>query len=393
MSVFEEPQREPWKDAVEPKEGTVFVPESDTSIHQREHTPGNNHEELTNAIQRLDEGYVELENKTGNVEKKSYSLETGETIFVTSKAFTPNEKRGETEPVDEHVIFLPGWAMSADSDVVSRLGQSYSERSKNVSYVLSTETNDLPDSEIALYREAEAIAKFISEKGLTDVVIAGHSQGGSKAIDLVSILQNNPDIQVNGLILIDSMGLYEQDPLALARGFAKDSIINTPKTLTKKTQGVEGEWTQSLKALQAIVTGIGRKVRMSGLSSPSIVKSEVKAMAQVNPRMKEIAVPTILITGAEDPISHPEKIIPPSEEAELVAQWESEDASDKVPYRNAREEYLKQNQFPQSPYVRMIAPEKFGHHGLPFFRSESVAEATLYMLKRAKRESQELPTS
>jgi pimeloyl-ACP methyl ester carboxylesterase len=341
-------------------------------------------EDIFLATQVLEESYRTYDRNTTGVEKKSYTLESGETIHLTSKEFTPKKSEFSEKESQQTVVFLPGWAMSGDSLAITGLGQAFAEQTGNATYAISSQTEGVPHSEESLYREAHAIAKFIKEKNLTEVTIAGHSQGGSKAIDLVSLLQNDPELRIQGLILIDSMGLYEQGAANLAGSFAKDSMVNTPITMVKKSISKPSVMKQGLQAANAVVAGIGRKLISGKLNAPTILKTEIQTMAQSNPRMKEVTVPTIIISGSEDPISHPDKIVSPDEEARIIATWEDEDD---MTYKNSREEYLKQNQFPNSPYTRMIAPEKLGHHGLPFFRPESVANASLYLLKRAQRKT------
>jgi hypothetical protein len=79
-----------------------------------------------------------------------------------------------------------------------------------------------------------------------------------------------------------------------------------------------------------------------------------------------------LINGADDSVSSKEEIAPIKEGAENNIRL--------------REQYLKNNVFKQSPYVRMIVPSREANHGLPFFRSKSVADASLYLLDRFNRE-------
>src|SRR3972149_1841122 len=65
--------------------------------------------------------------------------------------------------------------------------------------------------------------------GLKEVTPVGLSQGGIKAVNLATLLQEkNPDVRVRGVILLDSVGLYSQDEGELAKNFTKDALINTP---------------------------------------------------------------------------------------------------------------------------------------------------------------------
>ncbi len=335
--------------------------------------------------------------ETENVEKKLYRLETGESIEVSAREFeyVPKGTQEVSDPSRENqskqnVIFLPGWAMAADSKVVERLGKAFAEKSKGSAFSITTRAEQLPGTEDALYREALAIGKFIKEKGLSDVVIAGHSQGGDKAIDLITILQEDPELYVRGLVLLGSVGLYEQTPGVLAKNFVVDSMAKTPITLTKKLVSNPGAVAQGLRASNSIVSGIFKEIARSGTESVQRMKDEVSVMAQKNARLNQIRVPVILMSGAEDVVSNPNRIIPPGEEERMIEEWKRKDeAAGTETHIDPREKFLQENVFPESPYIRMLVPEKLGHHGLPLFRSESVANASLYLLKRFERREQQ----
>ncbi len=298
---------------------------------------------------------------------KTYDTEKGP-VEVNWKTFEPSAEK--EKKLAQAVLFLPGWAMTAESKSLEPLSQSFADYAGAPAYVVSTRLERVPDGG-QLNDEAEAIRKFAEDNNLSDVVIAGHSQGGDKAIDLVNLLQNkNPDLKVKGLVLMDSVGLYEQGKVELAAKFAKDSTLDTPNSVVKKMAGAgkffKGEKSflpRSLKAGADVVFGIIREMGKSGTEYPKRFLSEVSNMAKFNEKIKDIRVPVVLVHGEDDPISAHEKIAPVDKPSE-------------------REEFLKDNLFKNSPYVKMVVAEKAGHHGVPLFRSESVARASLYMLER-----------
>ena len=51
----------------------------------------------------------------------------------------------------------------------------------------------------------------------------------------------------------------------------------------------------------------------------------------------------------------------------------------------ARDEYLKRDLFPNSPWCRMVVPKKMAQHGLQIFRPEAVANAALGLIERGER--------
>ncbi len=316
----------------------------------------------------------EIYSNQGELEGKSiYETESGP-IEVQWKKFEAAKKEGEQKPENEQlakaVLFLPGWAMTPESKSIWQLSQSFADYAEAPTYDIFTRSENISGGDM-LYDEAEAIRKFIEEKGLSDIVIGGHSQGGDKAINLVNLLQEkSPSVEVKGLILMDSVGVHEQGKAELAGEFVKDSIVNTPVSVSKKTLGIgkyfKGEKSflpRSLRAGADVVFGIIREMGKSGVDYPKRFLNEVANMSKFNERIKDVRVPVVLVHGEKDPVSDYKKVAPVEKPSE-------------------REEFLKENLFKNSPYVRMVVAEKAGHHGLPLFRSESVARASLYMLER-----------
>lgn len=310
----------------------------------------------------------------GELEGKSaYATEAGP-VEVQWKKFEAAEKREgqtpENEKLTKAILFLPGWAMTAESKSLQPLSQSFADYAEAPTYDIFTRSENVSGGDM-LYNEAEAIRKFIEEKGLSDIIISGHSQGGDKAIDLVNLLQEkNPNVKVKGLILMDSVGVHEQGKAELAAKFTQDSVVGTPMSVSKQTIGIgkyfKGEKSflpRSLKVGADAVFGIIKEMGKSGTGYPKRFLNEVANMAKFNERIKDVRVPVVLVHGEKDPISDYEKVAPVEKPSE-------------------REEFLKKNLFKNSPYVKMVVAEKAGHHGLPLFRSESVARASLYMLER-----------
>lgn len=300
------------------------------------------------------------------LERKSYQTEAGpievewvEVRPASAESFPEKEKSARA------TLFLPGWMMGAGRESVWTLSQSFADYAENPTYVISTRAARR-GAEDVLYRESDAIRQFVEEKGLSDLVVSGHSQGGDKAIDLVTLLQDNPNMKIEGLVLIDSMGLYEQGDAELAAKFSKDSLLDTPRAALKAVGSKYAFLKRSMRAGTDIIFGIAAEIGKSKASYLSRLLGEIKDMTKFNRRVEGIKVPVVLVHGSKDPISDPQKIAP-------------------VEAPSEREAYLKRNLFKSSPYVRMIVAEKAGHHGLPLFRSESVARASLYMLERFHR--------
>ena len=298
--------------------------------------------------------------------KKIYQTEAGPVEVEWLEIRPANgESVSEGEKSTKATLFLPGWAMTAGRESVRELSQSFADYAESPTYIISTRAANRA-SEDMLYQEADAVRQFVEEEGLWYFVVSGNCQGGDKAIDLVTMLQENPKMKVEGLVLIDSVGLYEQGNAELAAKFSKDSLLDTPQGALKYLGSKSSFLKRSMRAATDIVFGIVGEIGKSKTSYLPRLLGEIKNMAKLNRRVEEITVPVMLVHGSEDLVSDPGRIAP-------------------VERPSDRESYLKENLFKQSPYVRMIVAEKAGHHGLPLFRSESVARASLYMLKRFHR--------
>ena len=310
---------------------------------------------------------------------KSYTLESGETVEVSWHAFEPSNigvpsEEKEDAPAEPEVIFLPGWSLAAESPAVQELATSFADRTKRPCLSVTSKSENHDDKDY-LYTEAKAIAQLIKERGCKNIVLAGHSQGGDKSINIAELLQSDPDIQIDGLLLLDAVGLYEQEPGELTKGFAKDALVRTPVTVVHSPE-IMGK---AMKVSTEILLTMLRDLATERTAYSEKLTNEIQGMAEANPRLSELKIPVIIVSGTLDPISDPEKIMP--KEAEEAIRQQRIDGE----YHDPREVFLKENVFPHSPYIRMVKPTKLANHGMPLFRSESVARASLYLLERYKR--------
>ncbi len=321
----------------------------------------------------------EKERAENKVESKEYETEAGK-ITVSWRKFYP-ESPENSEKRDQAVVFLPGWAENAGDKSLDALSRLFAESAENPAYLISTQAkNSAPD---LLNSEAEAVRQFLNETNLKEIILAGYSKGGDKAIDLINLIQKkNPDkIKVKGLILFGPVGLYKQSGAELTKNFIKDAI-ETPKT--KEITGA---------AIDSIFSILG-EIAKTGAKYPKILLEDIKEMAAFNEKISEIESPVILVQGEKDLISSPDKIISPDIRREFERKKQERYEKSKqpnrekenVPYADEREEYLKKKLFAKSPYVKMIIAKKMEHHGLPLLRSEAVVKSAVYLLKRYYRE-------
>lgn len=321
------------------------------------------------------------------IENKQYEVD-GRRIGVIVKEFSPSK---EISP-DGAVIFLPGWS-AGTAKTLDQLNQRFAEDSGGKSYSITTRPEQvIPDS---LYQEARAIQKFIEEKGLKKIILGGHSEGASKAADLIDILQReNPDIDVEGLIALDPVGLYKQGRSELVANFAVDSMVKTPMTLvgenlrhrvirvkrafrepsgmTIKNALVPRPITKDVflgtkRAISASLDIVGNMPKQ--LAPPNRLSNQIEEMAEENPRYREIKCPVVLVQGAGDMVSSPGRVIPDKEDRK---SW------------SVRRRVLKETIFPNSSDVSMLVAQKYPRHGLPHFRPEQIVKVALYQLNRHK---------
>lgn len=358
---------------------------------------------------------------------KPYALDSGVSVEVRSAEFKPRDEKGRElrdAPPDRAVILMPGWG-NTRLMTMNELSQAFADNSKSRAFLVSARSleqenkmaGETPDF---LYEEAQAISLFIKDRRLKEVTLAGHSQGADRAIDIVSILQEDPDIKTNGLVLIGPTGLYEQEPDDLKRKFLSHtvgvpftSLAGIPKEvkdaskkgapyirgLAKNDKERKSPSEQTAKEIlkegtwDGVMTNLGvlRESWHKPFALRRRISSEIREMAKKNPRAEKIRVPITIITGASDPISDRERLVPKSREQKT--RDEMGETSDRRKDLAAREQILKKDLFPSSPYIRMVVPgsEKLGNHLVQIFRPESVAKVSLYLLERYGREKTKSP--
>lgn len=308
----------------------------------------------------------EIEKTAKEIESGRKETEDGE-IEISWRKFS-SESAKESEKNNHAVIFMPGWAENASDQSLDGISQAFAEAANSPTYLVST--NPEKPLKNPLEKEAEAVRGFIKESKIKEVIIAGYSKGGDKAISLANLLQENDEekIKIKGVVLMGPVGLYEQKSAELAKNFVKD-VINTPKTNDSANIALDS------------IFDILEEVSRAGIKYPKIFLEDVKAMAKFNEKTSKIKAPIILIQGAKDLVSNPDKIIPPGK----INNEEKE--GKKKNYADPREEYLKNNLFQNSPYVKMIIAQKMGRHALPFFRPEAIAKSAIYLLERYYRDN------
>ncbi len=278
------------------------------------------------------------------VESKVYSLESGTQVRLNSREILPDNVENLNN--SKGIILIPGWEAEAENKTTLSLGEDFANESKTRTLTITTETNDRN----SLFDESIAISKFIKEKKLESIKIVGYSIGGDKAMNVVYLLQDDPEIKIEGLILLASTGLYDQKPKELTVHLLKDSFVKTPLNMPK-SENKSGDF----KKWANVAKDLGSNVFSKTVSSPShVVKilNRINETSKQNERASELKVPIVLINGKEDSVSDYRKII------------------------------STENLFKSSPYVRLIKPEKSSNHGLSYFRPKSIARVSTKLIDK-----------
>lgn len=315
--------------------------------------------------------------------EETYHLESGVTVELKWSVFTPSKVESE-ESQGQGVIVMPGWGNTRLKTMES-LSQSFAENAEAPAYLITTRSEERGKKDTGeidfLYEEASAISEFAKKQGIHEITLAGHSQAASRMIDVASILQNDSDMQIRGVVLMGPVGLYEQHPAALAGRYVRHGSIGIPVDVMKASPEVRAIWKEgNVDASETFKEEIGR----SGLGPEywRRLMGEVAEMAQGNQHARELRVPIVVMVGADDTVANRERLVP-AEEEKLVRIEMGEDPglhNDRT--ARAREQIIKENFFPESPYVRMIVPTKLGNHLVQIFRPESVAKVSMYLLER-----------
>lgn len=309
--------------------------------------------------------------------KKQYNLENSIPVEVDWNEFVVEGKKDT--PCEKAVIFLPGWAMGVQSAAIRELCETYAREMDGSTFAVQTRSEVTDDREAGkdvdfLYEEAKAVAEFVRENGMKEIVVVGHSQGGDKGINVVTLLQNNTSVKITGLVLLASVGLYEQNPSSLTANFITDAVWEVPGSVIAHEGGTKMSIVKTeMRTSIDVVKNIFRELFRSRSRYKRRLDREVEEMSQVNHRAKEVSAPIVLISGDNDRVSNPDEIV-----------------EDRL---HEREAQLKESIFHSSPWVRMFIPGRLAHHKVLFSRPETVARSTVYLLRRSGRDKKDENTA
>lgn len=302
-------------------------------------------------------------------------MESGAELPITQEVFKPQEysiegsrvqlrwtettsKEAENSDPKRAIVWISAWNWLPEVRIIKNVSQKVADFSRQKVFTLSSKTDQLGLD--ASLTEAKVIAQFIKDHNLSEVIIVGHSEGGMKAIDLAAVLeQSNPKVKIDGLVLMDSMGLYDQNPKDLKRNFVNDLMKVAAGEF--KSTGVRPP--NPVSSFMQFAHGFLEDIKFFKLKYPQKLGEEIKAMAKVNPRLKNIKAPVLIVTGERDYISDYRGYLPQKEiDKRLDGKSDSSKQGQMFERGRARREYLKENMFPNAENVAMIVLSKGAHH-------------------------------
>lgn len=235
--------------------------------------------------------------------KRTYKIGKDE-VDLLGQVLLP--KDGKVVDESEVALFLVGAPMRAKASVTWDTPKGLAEASKVRAYTLDARPKGrFEQNSVAL--EVEAIRRFLEElnkQGVSKITIFGHSIGARKGIDLVAVLeQQNPNLQINGLVLSNPMGFYEQEPGLVGR-WQKEA--NNEKRIKNPNVPHEPMPKIGFQLVQSVITD----AMQTRLGFKKWVEEQFEALKTVNPNMSKIKVPIVLLLGDLDLVSEADKVLP-----------------------------------------------------------------------------------
>lgn len=317
------------------------------------------------------------------------------------------------------VIFFGAWNWDPDLPIMTSISQKIADGFGQTVFDIDSKTNKIGADTNKI--EAEGAAQFIAAHDFSEITIVGHSEGGIKAVNLAVILErNNPAVKIDGVVLMDSMGIYSRDVQDLSIKFIMDPIKVAPKEY--KDTGV----TPPEGGAKQLLTGIYRDMRYFGLRYPKELTRQLRNMATLNPNLQQIKAPVLVMTAERDFVSDYRGYLPEEEINKRVEgssdeqlnswlekqfKWEDLPKERQAKYGNeasfhlklvksyrkheemfkrgkARGQYLKENTLPGAENIAMIVISKGAHHsGLTDIRTSQAAKVASRMFERMRRKA------
>lgn len=305
----------------------------------------------------------------------------GTNVDVNYVTYVP-DKEGLDINQSNAIFIFGGWETS-ETGPVSSYCRSFANESDQDAFAIRAQSDEV--SPRSAEQRAEAVRQFVVEHKITNLTLVGHSHGGLEATNLVALLQEtNPEVKINGLILIDTVGLYNQSTINLIIEMLEDGMVKTPLSLANNILHHKELPKAVLDSPSDMQEGIKRDIHHLGLEEAfKQFKQDVEDMRIQNPNLAKIRAPVIFMQGAKDPVSDYRHLVPNEPRERKIDQ-------DHGGVYDPWEEHIRETLVPNASLVKLFIAhtEKGGHHALPYFRPE-VAKSSLYTLKRNERNQQQ----
>ena len=333
----------------------------------------------------------------------------------------PEVKPETKEPPDpkKAVIFLGAWNYEADSHPLMDISQKVANGVNQNCVAISTRTDRLAAD--ALFTESLAIAEdLVTRQGIREALIIGHSEGAIKATNLAVILeQSYPQVKIDGVVLLDPMGMHKRWIAGLALREIVDVFIGRGEFKKAKT-------TSPKEYVKDFFLGIWNDMRFFSRKWPEKTRKALGAMTRPNPRLKFVRSPILLVTAEKDYVSDYRQYFPKNELEkranapvtdeqiidEMSQKWEKLPENEKAKFgsregfiktyfdlykrqdevtrmRHARDQYFKGEVVPASENAKvLIAASPGAHHaGLVDIRIGDVADFATRIFQRMQRKA------
>ncbi len=331
--------------------------------------------------------------------RTSYEV-MGQRVTLEWKDFLPQEQPPFTkvnfEPKnlkvysETPIVSLLGWTMYPQAEMLKDLHQTLSTYARAPVYAIKARI-DRSHPNSAMF-EAAAVKRFTEDMNFGRVNILGTSLGGLQATH-AAVACEKSGITVQKIVLVDSMGLYDQSLFSLMFNYGRDlgetqlrvlyrafMKSNNPvlrfvkKTILSDTLPQppyinHGEVInmQHWRYMRDSVYGLLKDIAKTGIIGyPRKLAHEIQQMISVNESARKITAPVVLIHGIDDYISRPHHIIPDGKGG-IENDFEIRQA-------------LISNLYPLSSDARIIVASKLGNHDLSIARGKSTGIAIAHFV-------------
>lgn len=347
-------------------------------------------------------------------------------VRVSWVKFADNQENRELPSSNEAVIFLMGYPWQAKSETLWTFPQDLAKQFKVPSYNIETDLGRIDPNGLSI--EAEATRQFIEKQKLNKVTLIGHSEGGIRAADLATLLeQKNPQVQINGVVLMNPMGMYPE----LIRTLGKNFFVEVAKIEGQEKNPAVKE--SMLRIMLDFAKSIGKDIKSAwGIKYPWLVANQMGMMTRLNQSLAAIKAPVVVMSTERDFVSDYRKYLPQEGvsnrmeakktdeqlKQEVESRWEKLPEKTKARYDNkenfvqyhmgkfkddqytrqfrkreevarvgqARQQFLRETRLSKADNLAVVIAKRYGSHvGLPAQRSEQTAHVVSRIFDRLKR--------